>query len=418
MTEQKDIVVVGGGIVGITAALELQRRGHNVTLLDPKQPGRETSYGNSGLLSGASVSIINNPGLLRQLPKLLRNRGTKLRYSPFFVFKNLIWVLRFLSHCTHRHYLHAARALRALQVLSLDVHKGLIADAGADELLRPTGWLKVFRSEASFKAYDLERRALDHTGVPYTVFTGEQLSQLEPGLKHDFFAGVLLEDACSLASPGALCDAYVGLLTEAGGTVKLGAAKRLEKLPSGRWAVALADGEAEEADEIVLAAGPWSPDIAASAGYTVPMRWERGYHVHLDPGEGPAPSRAVHDVDGGYVMSPQLLGVRVTSGVELAHRDAVPNYGQIEAAAALARGAAGLGQAVEDTPWMGRRPTLVDSLPMIGKAPKHDGLWFNFGHQHTGLCMSAGSARVLSDLIDGKTPPIDVSPFRPDRFRL
>lgn len=418
MAEQKDIIVVGGGIVGITSALELQRRGHNVTLLDPKQPGRETSYGNSGLLSGASVSIINNPGLMRQLPKLLRNRGTKLLYSPLFVLKNLIWVLRFLSHCTQHHYLHAARALRALQVLSLDIHKALIADAGVDELLRPTGWLKVFRSEASFRAYDLERQALDHTGVPYTVYTGEELSQLEPGLKHDYFAGVLLEDACSLASPGALCDAYVGLLTDAGGTVKTGAAQRLEQLPGGRWSVVLADGAAEEADDIILAAGPWSPDIAASAGYKIPMRWERGYHVHLDPGDGSAPSRAVHDVDGGYVMSPQQLGVRVTSGVELTHRDAPPSYGQIEAAAKLARGAAGLGEAVEETPWMGRRPTLVDSLPMIGRAPRHDGLWFNFGHQHTGLCMSAGSARVLSDMIDDRSPPIDTSPFRPDRFRL
>lgn len=418
MANQKKIVVVGGGIVGITSALELQRRGHQVTLLDPKQPGRETSYGNSGLLSGASVSIINNPGLMRQLPKLLRNRGTKLRYSPLFVLKNIIWVLRFLSHCTQRHYLHAARSLRALQVLSLDIHKALIVDAGADELLRPTGWLKVFRSEASFKAYDLERQALDHTGVPYTVYTGEELSQLEPGLKHDYFAGVLLEDACSLASPGALCDAYVALLTHAGGTVKTGAAKRLEKLPGGRWAVVLADGSTEEADELILAAGPWSPDIAATAGYKIPMRWERGYHVHLDPRDGKVPSRAVHDVDGGYVMSPQQLGVRVTSGVELTHRDAPPNYAQIEAAAALARDAAGLGEAVEETPWMGRRPTLVDSLPMIGKAPNHDGLWFNFGHQHTGLCMSAGSARVLSDLMEHKTPPIDVAAFRPDRFRL
>jgi D-amino-acid dehydrogenase len=215
-----------------------------------------------------------------------------------------------------------------------------------------------------------------------------------------------------------LCDAYVGLFTAAGGIVKTGAAKQLQKGSGGLWTVVLADGAAEEADDIVLAAGPWSPDIAATAGYRIPMRWERGYHVHLDPRDGRAPSRAVHDVDGGYVMSPQLLGVRVTSGVELTHRDAPPNYGQIEAAAALAREAAGLGEAVEETPWMGRRPTLVDSLPMIGKAPHHEGLWFDFGHQHTGLCMSAGSARVLSDLIEGKTPPIDATAFRPDRFRL
>ena len=156
-----DFVIIGGGIVGITSALELQRRGHRVVLLDRGQPGRETSYGNTGVLSDASIVIVNNPGLLKQLPGLIRNKGCKLRYSPGFVLKRLFWVLRFLSHCTRRHLEHAAASLRAIQVLSLDLHKTLIAEAGVDHLLRHTGWLKVFRSQD----YSAASRADPQQGV-------------------------------------------------------------------------------------------------------------------------------------------------------------------------------------------------------------------------------------------------------------
>jgi len=413
-----DFVVIGGGIVGITSALELQRRGHRVMLLDRGQPGRETSYGNTGVLSDASIVIVNNPGLLKQLPRLMRNRGLKLRYSPGFVAKRLFWVLRFLGHCTRRHFEHAATALRAIQVLSLDIHKALIAEAGADHLLRHTGWLKVFRGHDSFLAYDLERGALEKTGVRHTIFSADQLARIEPGLAPVFVAGVLMEDTCSVSSPAALCNAYTALFAAAGGVVRQAAVTGLERVSDNKWRVILDQALAIEATAVMVAAGPWSAEIAAWLGYKIPMAWERGYHLHLRPGEGAPLTRAVHDMDRGYVMSPQLQGVRVTSGSELTDRDAPPNYAQINEVASIAREVAGLGETIEDTPWMGRRPTLVDSLPMIGKAPRHDNLWFNLGHHHTGLSMSTGSARIIADLIERYTPPIDATPFRPERFRL
>ena len=413
-----DVVVIGAGIVGITSALELQRRGHSVLLLDRGRPGRETSYGNTGVLSDSSIVIVNNPGLPRQLPKLLRNKGLKLRYSPGFVAKRLFWVLRYLRHCTRRHFEHAAQALRAIQVLSLDIHKTLIKEAGADHLLRHTGWLKVFRSQESFRAYDMERGVLEKTGVRHTVFSADQLAQIEPALPPIFVAGVLMEDTCSVSSPAALCDAYVALFLAGGGEVREAAVTGLERTADEKWRVSLDRAPDVVSGQAIIAAGPWSAEIASWLGYKIPMAWERGYHLHLKPGPGPALSRAVHDIDRGYVMSPQLQGVRVTSGSELTDRDAPPNYAQINGVTAIAREVANLGEEIEDTPWMGRRPTLVDSLPMIGKAPRHDDLWFNFGHHHTGLTMSAGSARIIADLMLGQTPPIDATPFRPERFRL
>ena len=413
-----EVLVLGAGIVGVTAALELQSRGRRVVLLDRGQPGRETSYGNSGVLSDASIVIVNNPGLRRQLPKLVLNRSAKLRYDPYFVLRRMPWLFQFLSFCTERHFEHAASVLRALQILSLKIHKDLISRAGVHNLFRTTGWLKLFRTAESFQAYDLERRILDSNGVRYSVFEGEKLSQLEPGLKVKFLTGVLMEDTCSVASPAALCDVYLDLFEADGGDVREGNVTMLARSSDNHWEVSLENNRSIQANNVVVAAGPWSAEIAGWLRYRIPMAWERGYHLHLEPGPGPAPSCPIHDVDRGYVMSPQQQGIRVTSGVELAYRDAPRDFRQINTVAAVARETAGLGPPIESVPWMGCRPTLPDSLPMIGPATRHNGLWFDFGHQHIGLGTSTGSANILADMMDGVAPTIAASAFHPSRFRI
>jgi len=168
----------------------------------------------------------------------------------------------------------------------------------------------------------------------------------------------------------------------------------------------------------VIAAGPWSSEIAGWLGYDLPLAWERGYHMHLEPGEGPQLNRAVHDVDGGFAIVPMQQGVRITTGVEIAARDAPPNYRQVTRSVELARDGHEMKGEIDETPWMGRRPTMVDSLPVIGPAPRHDRLWFNFGHQHIGLSMGPGSGLAIAAMIAGEAPPIDMAPFRPTRFSI
>ncbi|MCE2517072.1 MAG: FAD-binding oxidoreductase [Alphaproteobacteria bacterium] len=167
---------------------------------------------------------------------------------------------------------------------------------------------------------------------------------------------------------------------------------------------------------MVLSAGGWSAEIASWLGYRLPMLWERGYHRHLEPADAPPLKRAVHDVDGGYVMVSMETGVRITTGVEMADRDAPRNYAQLDASIADARAQHGFGAEVDKEPWMGRRPTMIDSLPVVGPAPRHDGLYFNFGHQHLGLSMAPGSARIIAALLTGAPPPIDITPFSATRF--
>ena len=413
------ILVVGGGIVGVCNALALQRAGHQVSLIDRGTPGRETSYGNAGVLSESSVSVLNSPGLLKALPKLLLGRSNGLRYSPLFIVKRLGWMLRFLAHCTPRRWRAAAQALRALQVLSLTQHKDWIAEAGVQNLLRHGGWMKVFRSESSFVAYRAELALCDEVGVRYTVFDREQLRQIEPGLKPIYEKAVLFDDTCGVSDPAALTDAYLALFIADGGTVVEASVTGLRQRADG-WEVTLAgaDQTALTGDGVVLAAGAWTAEIARWLGYNLPLAWERGYHLHLTPAEGPQLNRAVNDVDGGFVIVPMHQGVRITSGVELTDRDAPPDYTQIRASVAMAREAHDMDSEIESEPWMGRRPTMVDSLPVIGPAPRHRGLWLNFGHQHVGLSMAPGSALAITAMVDGAAPPLDTTPFRAERFSV
>ena len=412
----KDIIVVGGGIVGVCSALFLQFAGHHVRLIDAKKPGRETSYGNAGILAEASFLVMNNPGLLKILPKILLNRTYGVRVSLWFMIKRLPWFLKFLSYCHKSHVLHAAAALRQLLTLSVDSHKGLIKAAGAEHLLRETGWLKLFRTEAGFAKFSKDFEILKSFGARFTVYDREQIRQIEPGLKPVYCKAVLMDETCAVSSPAELTDAYVALFQKLGGVVEQTKVTGLCQQDAG-WCVEC-EAKKFSADELVLSAGAWSAEMASWLGYRIPMAWERGYHMHLQQGEAPALHRAIHDIEAGFVLAPMKEGMRVTSGVELTDRDASPNYKQIYQAVAMARQAYDIKDQIDQTPWMGRRPTLIDSLPMIGAAPRHDGLWFNFGHQHLGLSLAPGSAQILATLIDNRTPPIDADAFSPARFRL
>ncbi|MEC8674062.1 MAG: FAD-dependent oxidoreductase [Pseudomonadota bacterium] len=415
--KRHQIAVIGGGIVGVSNALALQKAGHQVTLIDRGTPGRETSYGNAGVLSESSVAVLNSPGLLKSLPKLLFGRSNSVRFSPGFVIRRLGWMVGFLSYCTARRWRAAGQALRALQLVSLDQHKAWIAEAGVNDLLRYGGWMKVFRRQESFEAYRAELALADEVGTGYSIFDREQIRQIEPGLKPIYEKAVLYDNTCGVSNPAALTDAYVRLFTDAGGRVAKARVTGLARGEDG-WTVSCDGGGDLAADAVVIAAGPWSADISGWLGYDLPLGWERGYHMHLEPGEGPQLNRAVHDVDGGFAIAPMQQGVRITTGVEIAHRDAPPDYRQVRRSVELARDGHEMKAEIDETPWMGRRPTMVDSLPVIGPAPRHDGLFFNFGHQHIGLSMAPGSALAITAMINGEAPPMDMTPFRATRFSI
>ena len=406
-----DLVVIGAGIVGIATALALRLAGREVLLVDRGPVGAETSHGNTGVLVESPWRMPGFAELLRRSPGILLGRSNAVRVAPKHVPTAAALLVRLMRGADRS----GARALllHQLQRRSVALHRQWIAAAGASDLLRATGWLKLFRTPQAAAAFAPDLDLLRRTGTAHRLLDAAAVQALEPALAPGCVGGVLLEDACSLSSPRALSQRYAGYFRRLGG--RLARAEVLALRPQdGGWRLDHSAGSLS-ARQVVVAAGPWSADLLARMGLRLPLHVERGYHLHLAPGQGPELRRPVHDVAGGYVMTPQSEGVRVTSGVEIASRDAPADPRQIRRAVALAQALAGLGPPLEVAPWCGSRPCLPDGLPAIGPVPGRRGLWLNTGHHHIGLSLAAGSGDLLARMIAGTATTAEGAPFAPGR---
>ena len=412
----KKIAIIGSGIVGICTAVELINRGFSVTVIDPNEPGSQTSYGNAGVLTDTSLMIINNPQLLRSLYSLIFKKNTSFRYSKLFVFSRISWIINFLMFSKTKHMELAAKALRELQVLSLKTHKKLIKKTKSSNNIESPGWLKVFKTPLSFEKYAFELDILDKNKAEYTLLNTAEIKKQFPDLQIEYYKGVLFKNSLRVKSPIELSKNYFKNFIKFGGNFYKEICKDI-KFINGSWTVIL-DKNKKIFDEIVICTGPWSKDFLSNLSYKIPLAWERGYHHHFSTKKDINLSPAIHDVDGGFVYSCNKNEIRVTSGVELNFREAASNEEQINDVVQKLKTILPLKNKLTKSPWLGSRPTIADSLPMIGKAPKHKNLWFNLGHNHIGLSTSAGSAVILADMIENKKTSINVDPFLPERFAL
>ena len=412
----KNILIIGAGIVGICTSIELIKKGYSVTLMDPNEPGSQTSYGNAGVITDSSLMIINNPQLLKSLFQLIFKNQTSFRYSKSFIFSRLTWVLRFLMFSHKNHMKFAAKALRELQVLSLNTHKKLIKKTNSNNIISKPGWLKLFKTSESYKKYSLELEVLNKHKAKYTTLNTTQIEKQFPDLEVKFFKGILFKNSIRVKSPLKLSKKYFNYFIESGGKFVQESCKDLQYIED-KWVI-FSNKNKSYFDQVVVSTGPWSKNILSNLGYNIPLAWERGYHHHFSTKKKISINPAIYDVEGGFVYSSNGSDVRVTSGVELTFLDAVENEIQINESIQKLRKIIPLNKKLIDKPWLGSRPTIIDSLPMIGKAPKHKNLWFNFGHNHIGLSTSAGSAVIISEMIQNKKTSINADPFSPKRFSL
>ncbi|MGL5362278.1 MAG: NAD(P)/FAD-dependent oxidoreductase [Bosea sp. (in: a-proteobacteria)] len=407
-------IVLGAGMVGVSCALSLQKRGLQVTLIDRKPPGRETSYGNAGVISRASIVPINGPSLWKNLPRYIGNRHPALRWRLRDMLLSPRWILRFLAQTRPSQMAHRVDALDALLKPAVGLHKAWMAEAGISHRLRETGWLKLWRSEDGLAAAQAEQAMLAKRGIVAHVLDRQAISGLEPHLRPIFPVGLLHADTASVDEPGAVTEAYAELFVARGGTILQSDILSLKRQASG-WQVNTGAGE-QNCDLVVVALGPWSADLLRPLGLSVPLGVERGYHRHYLPAQGARLSRPIYDVDAAYVLAPMSQGYRITSGVELAARDAAPDHAQIEAALPRAREAFDLGDSTDPAPWRGARPTLPDSLPMIGEVARQPGLFLAFGHQHIGFSTGPVTGEMIAALASGEVPIVDPAPFAPARY--
>lgn len=408
-----DVLVLGAGIVGIALALKLQAFGRRVVLLDRGEPGAATSFGNAGLIERSSVFPYAFPRDWRTLRDHALQRKLAARYHwqalPFIS----RWLLSYWRHSSAARYPAAVAGALPLVERSWTEHAPLIDSAGAGDLVNERGWIKVFRTAAGrTEALDLAERSRAY-GLRVNVLSREALRECEPVLGDGVAGGVHYPDSRQIRDPQALSLAYLALFRRQGGRFVQGDARSLRS-DGAHWTVD-AGGRRLRAQHAVLTLGPWGEEFSRQLGYRPVMGVKRGYHRHFTPG-AQGLRHVIVDVDHGYALAPTARGIRLTTGAEFARRDARCTPVQLDRLEPIARRLAGLGERVDQQPWMGSRPCTSDMLPILGPAPQHPGLWFSFGHAHHGLTLSASSGRLLAEMICGQPTFTDARPYRIDRF--
>ena len=410
----KSISVIGAGSIGVSSALHLQQRGWDVTLIDRKEPARETSYGNAGVINSGSMVALNSPAMHKSLASYLKNDKPHLRYNLKHVLKNFSWAIQFLQNSKTRQSDKTSEALYSLTSVALDEHKAFMQRAGNLHRLSEKGWLRVYRNEPGFVDDSYDAQQLKRYNIPGQKLSKDELRDLEPTLKPIYQSGYLLSGAACINNPGALVTEYAQRFVEDGGTLVKADIKSIEC--RGERIICRTDNTPIESDQLLVAAGPWSNDILTMLDYTVPLGVERGYHAHYQLNNDANLGRSVHDVHAGFIMSPMEMGLRITTGVDLDHRDAAPNHSQLEQVLPSIKEAVDLGEQTDDPLWQGNRPTLPDSKPVIGKAPNHGNVWVAFGHQHIGLMTGPITGKIIAEQISGEDSDFDASPFAPERY--
>jgi D-amino-acid dehydrogenase len=416
------VVVIGAGIQGVVSAIELQRDGHTVTLLDPGQPGGEqaASYGNGGWLSTSSMIPVGTPGLWKKVPGYLMDPLGPLTIRWRYLFKSLPWLTRLMtSGWSWSRVRVAARGLAPLVRRSPELHLALATEAGVPELIKRTGNLYVFPTRADYEnsreSWDIRRE----NGVKTLELDENELRQREPALDRRYTFALYCEDGGHCTDPGSYVRALAHLAVSRGAKFVNAGAARLD-IQGGRLkAVVTTAGESIACDAAVIAAGARSRDLAHQAGDRVILETERGYHAVIESPEA-QPRTPIMPSDGKMVYTPMDGGLRVAGQVEIAGLEAEPNW---QRAGVLRDHALSM---FPDLPrslpgarvrvWMGHRPSIPDGLPCIGKATGCPDVVHAYGHGHIGLISGAMTGRLVADIISGKPPTIDIAPFNPARF--
>jgi len=408
------VAVIGAGIVGVACALNLLRAGYKVTMIDRQGPGEGTSFGNASVISPESVVPTATPGILREVPRLLTDPLGPLAIRWQHLPKLTPWLLRFVAASRPERVEAISHALAAILERALEAHYELVDWAGGRDMIRKRGWLLVAENERNWQSFQKKLALQRRRGVELTVLTGTELRQYEPQLNPVFMAGVYYPKIAHVVENFR----FVRLLAEAaqrhGADYRKAPVERLI-LESGRVTGVRLAGETLPCDAAVVAAGAWSKQLAKQVGAKIPLDTERGYHLTL-PQPGVELRLPVCSLDCGFVATPLENGLRLAGTDELGGLKLPPNWKRAEVLLTNAKRWFDHLDERDAKRWMGFRPSLPDSLPVIGRAPRAANAVLAFGHGHLGLTMGPRTGELVTEILSGQAPSIDLAPYSPTRF--
>ena len=409
-----DVIVLGAGIVGTSIAVHLAKRDLSVALIDRAGPGEGTSYGNSGIIEGNTIFPPRFPSDWVELLRIAFKRSPQANYHLSHLPRIVPWLAAFRAASRPSRLIETAQLMRPLFGRAVAEHEALAAEAGAESYFSRRGWLKLYRTDRAIAALAPELDLAARLGIANVPLDRDDAHALEPALAPVFRHAVHWTGAVSVSNPLALTRAYAARFAALGGLLLTGNARTLHRA-NPYWRVETAAGPLDAGD-VVIALGPWVNDVLGPLGVKLPLAVKRGYHRHFRPQGNSALSRPVLDAENGYVLAPMEQGIRVTTGVEFAARDAPPTPVQFDRLLPAARELFALGEPVEAQPWLGARPCFPDSRPVIARAPRQRGLWLAIGHAHWGLTLGPATGRLIAEMMTGATPFCDPKPYSAERF--
>jgi len=410
------IAVVGAGIVGVGTAEWLRRDGHAVTLLDRTDPGSpdQTSYGNAGLLARTAVVPVSVPGLLKHVPSMLLKPDGPLFLRWGYLPRLLPWLMPFLRNGNEAKVREIAAALDTILGDSVDQHRALAQGTGAERYIETGHYAYLYKDRAGFEKDAWGFALRRELGADWDEWDRAAILERDPHLSNSVGFAAALKDHGWIRDPGAYLVALLDAFRAGGGVFRRGEVTDIAPDGENGGTVTVAE-DTLPFDRIVIASGVWSRRMAERLGHRVPLEAERGYHLVL---ENPSfkPPIPYMIADAKFAVTPMDAGLRCAGLVE---------FGGVDAPARMARTKLferrirTLYPALEwdgVQTWMGRRPSTPDSLPLIGESTRARHVWFAFGAQHVGLTSGPKTGRLIADMIGGRMPNIDTTPFAPDRF--
>jgi len=408
--------VIGGGIIGLASALSLQQAGFQVQVIDRGAPGDGASYGNAGILAPDGVIPESNPSTLRQVPRYLLDPtgpvAIRWRYLP----RLLPWLARFVAAGRPSRVAEIASGLAALTERAVTDYAPLTARASAEGLIRRGGSLTVYRSAAALAAAESEHLLRRRHGHTVDVVTGAALHEMEPALSPAIRHAAYFPKKCWVVDPRALSQAFADAVQAAGGEIVRATIEGFALADDGPAALFSDHGTIDvRTQTVVIAAGAQSLALTRSLGANPPLDTERGYHLMI-PNPGIELRMPVSDAGRGYYATPMAGGLRIAGTVELGGLTAAPNWRRADILMRHARQLLPDLDTSDSERWMGFRPSMPDSLPVISRSPRFHRVLYAFGHGHLGLTLAAVTGRLVADLATDKTPIVDPRPYRVDRF--